>query len=106
MMRLAREFSRADWRRMLSEMSATELGEWGEFYREHPFSDALLDAEFATLKSLMVSLASSENDAAAEDFLLLHETTGISEKSDEELMTLGAGISGGVRYGPDSKPGH
>ncbi|EIQ60294.1 minor tail protein T [Shigella dysenteriae 225-75] len=26
-MRLAREFRRADWRRMLSEMSATELGE-------------------------------------------------------------------------------
>ncbi|EIP8163595.1 phage tail assembly protein T, partial [Escherichia coli] len=25
---------------------------------------------------------------------------------DEELMHLGEGISGGVRYGPDSQPGH
>ncbi|EJU0585829.1 TPA: phage tail assembly protein T, partial [Escherichia coli] len=32
-MRLAREFRRADWRRMLSEMSATELGEWGDYFR-------------------------------------------------------------------------
>ncbi|END3797824.1 phage tail assembly protein T, partial [Escherichia coli] len=24
----------------------------------------------------------------------------------EELMHLGEGISGGVRYGPDSQPGH
>ncbi|EAQ4227527.1 phage tail assembly protein T, partial [Salmonella enterica] len=27
-MQLAREFGRGDWRRMLSEMSATELGAW------------------------------------------------------------------------------
>ncbi|EOK2332486.1 TPA: phage tail assembly protein T, partial [Escherichia coli] len=26
--------------------------------------------------------------------------------TDEELMHLGEGISGGVRYGPDSQPGH
>ncbi|HGF6299937.1 TPA: phage tail assembly protein T, partial [Escherichia coli] len=27
---------------------------------------------------------------------------GIPERTDEELMHLGEGISGGVRYGPDS----
>ncbi len=30
----------------------------------------------------------------------------IPERTDEELMHLGEGISGGVRYGPDSQPGH
>ncbi|WP_437438623.1 phage tail assembly protein T, partial [Salmonella enterica] len=52
MMRLAREFRRPDWRRMLAEMSATELGEWAEHFGKNSFSDMLLDAEFATLKSL------------------------------------------------------
>ncbi|EAO3575111.1 phage tail assembly protein T, partial [Salmonella enterica] len=27
-------------------------------------------------------------------------------KTDDELMILGEGITGGVRYGPDSEPGH
>ncbi|EPW4333714.1 phage tail assembly protein T, partial [Escherichia coli] len=36
-MRLAREFRRGDWRRMLSEMSATELGEWGDYFRRQSF---------------------------------------------------------------------
>ncbi|EKA1866066.1 MULTISPECIES: phage tail assembly protein T, partial [Enterobacteriaceae] len=31
-MRLAREFRRPDWRQMLAEMSATELGEWAEHF--------------------------------------------------------------------------
>lgn len=48
-MRLAREFRRPDWRRMLAEMSATELGEWAEHFGKNSFSDMLLDAEFATL---------------------------------------------------------
>ncbi len=49
-MRLAREFRRADWRRMLSEMSATELGEWGDYFRMQSFSDVWMDAQFASLK--------------------------------------------------------
>ncbi|EAA3354500.1 TPA: phage tail assembly protein T, partial [Escherichia coli] len=40
------------------------------------------------------------------DFSLLPEENGIPERTDEELMHLGEGISGGVRYGPDSQPGH
>ncbi|MBB0223196.1 phage tail assembly protein T, partial [Escherichia coli] len=49
-MRLAREYRRADWRRMLSEMSATELGEWGDYFRMQSFSDVWMDAQFASLK--------------------------------------------------------
>ena len=97
-MRLAREFRRADWRRMLSEMSATELGEWGDYFR--------MDAQFASLKALIVRMVSGSSDAAVADFSLLPEENGIPERTDEELMHLGEGISGGVRYGPDSQPGH
>ena len=96
-MRLAREFRRADWRRMLSEMSATELGEWGDYFRMQSFSDVWMDAQFASLKALIVRMVSGSS---------LPEENGIPERTDEELMHLGEGISGGVRYGPDSQPGH
>ncbi|ENE1905105.1 phage minor tail protein G [Escherichia coli] len=105
-MRLAREFRRADWRRMLSEMSATELGEWGDYFRMQSFSDVWMDAQFASLKALIVRMVSGSSDAAVADFSLLPEENEIPERTDEELMHLGEGISGGVRYGPDSQPGH
>lgn len=104
-MRLAREFRRPDWRRMLSAMSATELGEWGAHFSRHPFSDALLDAEFATLKSLVTGLVTGGRPDP-EDFSLLQDDEAAAEKTDDELMSLGEGITGGVRYGPDSEPGH
>ena len=100
------EFRRADWRRMLSEMSATELGEWGDYFRMQSFSDVWMDAQFASLKALIARMVSGSSDAAVADFSLLPEENGIPERTDEELMHLGEGISGGVRYGPDSQPGH
>ncbi|WP_434218345.1 phage tail assembly protein T [Escherichia coli] len=39
---------------MLSEMSATELGEWGDYFRMQSFSDVWMDAQFASLKALIV----------------------------------------------------
>ncbi|EAB2795492.1 phage tail assembly protein T [Salmonella enterica] len=105
MMQLAREFRRPDWRRMLSEMSASELGEWAAHFTENSFSDALLDAEFATLKALVTGLVTGAVQDA-DDFRLLSASEPVPEKTDDELMRLGEGITGGVRYGPDSEPGH
>ncbi|EBZ2142375.1 phage tail assembly protein T [Salmonella enterica subsp. enterica serovar Newport] len=105
MMHLAREFRRPDWRRMLSEMSASELGEWAEHFSLSSFSDALLDAEFATLKALVTGLVTGAAQDA-DDFRLLSASEPVPEKTDDELMRLGEGITGGVRYGPDSEPGH
>ncbi|CAD5308283.1 hypothetical protein Senen05_03605 [Salmonella enterica subsp. enterica] len=104
-MQLAREFRRPDWRRMLSEMTASELGEWADHFVRFSFSDALLDAEFATLKALVTGLVTGEAQDA-DDFRLLSASESAPEKTDEELMRLGEGITGGVRYGPDSEPGH
>ena len=87
-MRLAREFRRADWRRMLSEMSATELGEWGDYFRMQSFSDVWMDAQFASLKALIVRMVSGSSDAAVADFSLLPEENGIPERTDEELMQV------------------
>lgn len=70
------------------------------------FSDVWMDAQFASLKALIVRMVSGSSDAAVADFSLLPEENGIPERTDEELMHLGEGISGGVRYGPDSQPGH
>lgn len=104
-MHLAREFRRPDWRRMLSEMSASELGEWAEHFSLNSFSDVLLDAEFATLKALVTGLVTGAAQDA-DDFRLLSASEPVPEKTDDELMRLGEGITGGVRYGPDSEPGH
>ncbi len=100
-MHLAREFRRADWRRMLSEMSATELGEWGDYFRMQSFSDVWLDAQFSTLKSLIVQMVSGERFPAGE-FSLVPDEEDMAERTDDELMHLGEGISGGMRFEPDS----
>ncbi|EAW1478199.1 phage tail assembly protein T [Salmonella enterica subsp. enterica] len=105
MMQLAREFRRPDWRRMLSEISASELGEWAAYFSLNSFSDALLDAEFATLKALVTGLVTGAAQDA-DDFRLLSASEHVPEKTDDELMRLGEGITGGVRYGPDYEPGH
>lgn len=104
-MQLAREFRRPDWRRMLSEMTASELGEWADHFGRFSFSDTLLDAEFATLKALVTGLVTGAAQDA-DDFRLLSASESVPEKTDDELMRLGEGITGGVRYGPDSEPGH
>ncbi|HBA8253783.1 TPA: hypothetical protein J1537_001168 [Escherichia coli] len=44
--------------------------------------------------------------AARMDAITVRKMGKIPERTDEELMHLGEGISGGVRYGPDSQPGH
>ncbi|WP_077825556.1 phage tail assembly protein T [Escherichia coli] len=100
-MRLAREFRRGDWRRMLSEMSATELGEGGDYFRRQSFSDVWLDAQFATLKTLIVQMVSGKT-VAADMFSLLPSETEAPVRTDEELMFLGEGIAGGIRIEPDS----
>lgn len=99
-MRMAREFRRPDWRRMLSELSSSEFSDWFTFYREHYFSDLLLDAEFATLKFTMVSLVGGHSGVSPRDFCLLSpESQDVDDKTDDELMAIGEGILGGRRYG-------
>ncbi|ECY5867513.1 phage tail assembly protein T [Salmonella enterica] len=98
-MQLAHNFRRPDWRRMLSEMSASELGEWAEHFSQHSFSDTLLDAEFSTLKSLMAGLVTGKPHDAT-DFSLMPDPEPAFEKNDDDMMFAGEGIFGGVRYGP------
>ncbi len=88
---------------MPAEMSATELGEWAEYFGR-TVGSMLLDAEFATLKSLIsdwlqARITMQKCSAWITDPESLHE------KRDDELMILGEGILPEVRYGPDSEPG-
>ncbi|EME7605473.1 phage tail assembly protein T [Salmonella enterica] len=80
---LAREFRRPDWRRMLDEMSSTELSEWADFFRENSFSDALLDAEFSTLKAQVFMLVTGREIDAA-DFSLL----AVLQKQSPRLVVV------------------
>lgn len=86
---------------MLSEMSASELSDWGRFFTKNSMSDALMDAHFATLKSLMVSLVTGEK-VPVEDFSFIDDSEPLREKSGEELIEAGSGICGGMRFGPES----
>lgn len=84
---------------MLSEMSATEYSGWVHHFATTPFSDELLDAEFATTKGLIVTMLTGNNVNDA-DFSLLAKTESEPEKTDEDLMLAGEGLYGGVRYDP------
>lgn len=91
---------------MLSEMSATKFGKWGDHFRIQSSSDVWMGAQFASPKALIVRMVSGSSDAVVVGFSLLPEENGILERTDEELMHPGESISGGVRYGPDNQPGY
>lgn len=101
-MMLAQEFRRPDWRQMLSEMSSSEYQQWTEYFRENSFSNALLDAEFSTLKSLMVTLVTGKR-TEVEDFSLITPFTQPEVKSENTLEEAGSGILGGVRIEPENR---
>ena len=90
---LAHEFRRPDWRRMLSEMTSSELADWQRYFATVPFSHRLLDAEFAALSSTMVALATGECGLNAEDFSLLSGSGTGDLMTDDMLM-------GGERHVP------
>lgn len=106
-MKLAREFSRPDWRAMLAGMSSTELNEWADFFNEHFFADVQLDVHFASLSHLALSMMHPKHDRTMADFMLLGadgstRSGNVAEMSDNEMMVAAEGIPGGVRYGPTS----
>lgn len=83
-------------------MSASEFAGWVSHFAETPFSDELLDAEFATTKGLIVAMLTGNSDISDADFSLLtgEAVEPEQEKTDEDLMLAGEGVYGGVRYGP------
>ncbi|MBX4772202.1 phage tail assembly protein T [Raoultella terrigena] len=101
-MRLAKEFGRPDWRKMLSEMSSREWSEWVEYYQDFRFSDDLIDTHFSNLSYLALSLFADpdKHNISADDFSLLITASISTEVSDEELMSVAESIPGGIRYVP------
>lgn len=103
-MKLAREFGRPDWRAMLAGMSSTEYGDWKIFYQDNYFHDAQLDAHFSGLLYTISTLFFADPELTPDSFSILNtapEPIDIDEPDDNKLMAKAAGISGGVRYGPD-----
>lgn len=97
-LRLAREFGRPDWRRMLDEISATEYSDWTDHFSKVPFTPQLIDAEFAALQQTVFQTMFG-GDTELTDFMLLTDVEASdTEMSDETLQTIGEGIVGGVRY--------
>lgn len=86
---------------MLSDLSATDMVGWIKHFSDTPFSDQLIDAEFSTMKALMVSMFTGNSDISASDYSLLgRDDNDEADRSDEELMSAGEGLYGGVRYVP------
>ncbi|HCT9040551.1 TPA: phage tail assembly protein T [Providencia rettgeri] len=99
-LRLAREFGRPDWRRMLDEISATEYSDWTDHFSKVPFTPQLIDAEFAALQKTVFQTMFG-GDTKLTDFMLLTDIeSDDSEMSDEAIQLASEGISGGVRYEP------
>ncbi|ENK7103223.1 phage tail assembly protein T [Enterobacter kobei] len=102
-MNLAREFGRPDWRAMLAGMTSSELGDWHQFYREHYFQDAQLDAHFSELLYSISTLFFRDPELTPAHFSLLSPSDSVisdDEPDDDTLMTAAEGITGGIRYGP------
>lgn len=98
MLRLAREFKRPDWRRMLSEMSASEFNDWIVHFDKAPFTPQLMDIEFAALHtSIYSAMCGAKTDIA--DFMLLTDVTvSDDDMSDELIQSISESIPGGLRY--------
>lgn len=103
-LKLAREFSRPDWRAMLAGMSSTEYGDWKIFYQDNFFHDAQLDALFSGLLYTISTLFFADPELTPASFSILSpasESIEVAETDDDALMAKAEGISGGIRYGPD-----
>ncbi|HEY1844603.1 MAG TPA: phage tail assembly protein T [Buttiauxella sp.] len=103
-MKLAREFSRPDWRVMLSELSSTELKDWAEFFGENFFFYSQIDAHFSSLEHLVLSMHCPKHKLSVENFSLLKRpavAASNDDMTDEQIMTASEGLSGGMRFGPE-----
>lgn len=88
---------------MLAGMTSSELGDWHQFYREHYFQDAQLDAHFSGLLYSISTLFFRDPELTPAHFSLLSPSGGVisdDEPDDDTLMTAAEGITGGIRYGP------
>jgi phage tail assembly protein T len=83
---LAREFGRPDWRAMLAGMTSSELGDWHQFYREHYFQDAQLDAHFSELLYSISTLFFRDPELTPAHFSLL-SPFGASSAMTSRMMT-------------------
>lgn len=104
-MKLAREFGRPDWRAMLAGMSSTEYGDWKIFYRDNFFQDAQLDAHFSSLQYTISTLLFADPELTPASFSIFSpafESVEDADQDDDVLMAKASGMTGGVRYGPDS----
>lgn len=78
------------------------------FYRDNFFQDAQLDAHFSTVLYSIHSLFFQDPELTPDSFSLLNQPKRIhlnEAPDDDVLMQKAAGISGGVRYVPDSNGG-
>lgn len=80
-MQLAREFGRGLAPDAVRD-ERNRAGEWSVHFRQYSFSDAHLDAEFATLKSLVAGLVTGTPHDAT-DFSLMPDP----EPAFEKMMT-------------------
>ncbi len=72
--------------------------------RDNYFHDAQLDAHFSGLLYTISTLFFADPELTPDSFSILSsapEAIDIDDPDDDTLMAKAAGISGGVRYGPD-----
>lgn len=94
---------------MLAGMSSTEYADWRTFYQDNFFNDVQMDAHFSSLMHIVITALDPQTTSTPASFSLLSPSAEDitddepdDEPGDDVLMAKAEGISGGIRYGPDS----
>ncbi|MDO6707920.1 phage tail assembly protein T [Photobacterium sp. 1_MG-2023] len=104
---LAREYRTPCWRTLLASLSATAVIEWRDYFYRHGFSHQKADFHMAMICTQLWNASPIRtNPVKLSDFLpsLAPESPeeAPEERTDEELMALGASAGGFRIECPDS----
>ncbi|MCO8052026.1 MULTISPECIES: phage tail assembly protein T [Proteus] len=90
---------------MLSEMSSSELADWGRYFGEVPFTLPFYDWAFAGLNCTIMTALTGKENCSLTDFTLLNKEN-TNEMKAETMMTISEGMAGGIRYEPTNSRSH
>ena len=96
---LAHELSQASWRWMMTGMSSSEYCDWKKYFSKRGFRYEMENWRMGSIAASVwnVHVQDTNDLRTPESF---YEFADLSvEKSDDELMELGANTTGGLRLG-------
>ncbi|MFC1099127.1 phage tail assembly protein T [Pasteurella multocida] len=100
-MKLAHEFRRPDFKRMLREMSVSEYFFWCKYFGKRPFMLEMIDYAQSSIVSSAYNVAAGKAISSAQDFSVLNHVVRDSEMTDEQIEDASGATSGVLRIESD-----